>query len=648
MDRRTVGIRKMEKLQINILLVDDHPENLLALEAVLSSPEYQVIKANSGEEALKWVLKEDFAVILLDVQMPGLDGFETARLIKRRKKSKDIPIIFITALSQASEHVQKGYSSGGIDYMFKPFEPSVLVKKVEGFAKIYKAQAHLKTQSQLLQQHAAKLEDLNHELECTTTALRKAEELARAITDVSLDTILAFDSEKHIVNVNSAAQAMFGYQFSELIGKDASQLIPELEQLLEEKNSKFLCTIGLPKTGKPIPIEMSISEAIVEDQNLTVCSIRDITERQEIDQARKEQYDLLEKLVQERTLELSATNEKLQLSEQLFRKTFEFSPNLMAIRSIDGGHYLDINESWENITGYRLEEVKNLNPEIFKFPDGNPIMTFPMNELLRNVHITYETKSGMIRDGLLSTEVLKLKGENCLLWVVTDVTERLHIEKEMARLDRLDLIGEMAAGIAHEIRNPMTTVRGFLQMMKERPQHTKNQDYFELMMSELDRANSIITEFLTLSKNQVLELKMDNLNVLLETLFPLIQADAFNHKNDVRLELGETPNLMFDQREIRQMVFNLARNGLEAMQPGGILSLRTISLNEEVILEVQDQGPGIEPYVLEKLGNPFFTTKEDGTGLGVAVCFRIAEKHKARISIETSSNGTTFDVHFPI
>lgn len=646
-----MNIYKAEKCPVNILIVDDHWENLMALEAVLSPLEFQVIKADSGKEALKWVLKEEFAVILLDVQMPGLDGFETARLIKRRKKSKDIPIIFITALSQASEHVQKGYLSGGIDYMFKPFEPSVLIKKVEGFVKIYQAQARFKTQSLLLQQHANELEGLNVELGCRTTALRKAEALATAINDVSIDTILAFDSIKRIVSANSATQTMFGYQPSELIGKDASKLIPELEELLTGKKSTLLCAMGLTKKGKTIPVEISLGNAIVDDQILTVCSIRDITERQEIEQARNEQYEILERLVYERTFELSEANEKLQLSEQLFRKTFEYSPNLMVIQSINDGRFLDVNESWENITGYQLEEVAKCFPAMLKFAEDNLSHSFSEEDLLRNVRITYETKFGVIRDGLLSTEVLKLKGEKCLLWVVTDITERLHLEKEMARLGRLDLIGEMAAGIAHEIRNPMTTVRGFLQIMKSRSNHAETRDYqdfFDLMISELDRANSIITEFLTLSKNQTVELKMDNLNVLLETLFPLIQADAFNHKNDVQMELEEIPNLMFDQREIRQMILNLARNGLDAMQPGGILNLRTLRIGEEVILEVQDQGSGIEPEVLEKLGNPFFTTKEDGTGLGLAVCFRIAEKHKARISIKTSSEGTIFGVHFPI
>lgn len=648
-----MSIRKEEKHPVNILLVDDHPENLLALEAVLTSPEYQVIKANSGEEALKWVLKEDFAVILLDVQMPVLDGFETARMIKRRKKSKDIPIIFITALSQASEHVQKGYSSGGIDYIFKPFEPSTLLKKVEGFVKIYQALARIRFQSQLLQQRAAELEDLNRELETTTSSLRKTEALASAISDVSIDTILVLDPQGLILNVNPASQTMFGYLAEDLVGIHASQLLPELAQILDVRDLKILCTIGLPKGGESFPVEISMGEAIVDDQHVTVCSIRDITERQQIEKARAEHYELLEKLVQERTLEISATNEKLRLSEQLFRKTFESSPNLMAIQSVQDGRFIDVNESWEKLTGYRFEEVKDCNVEILNITgisqDEDLSTPFSQQEPFRNIRVTYETKSGTIREGLLSTEILdlKLKGEECLLSVITDITERQRFEKEIARLDRLDLIGEMAAGIAHEIRNPMTTVRGFLQMMNARPQHSGKQEYFDLMIGELDRANSIITEFLTLSKDQALELKTDSLNVLLETLFPLIQADAFNRKNDVRMELEEIPELKFDQREIRQMILNLVRNGLEAMPYKGTLNLRTFVEEEDVILEVQDQGCGIDSEILDKLGNPFFTTKDNGTGLGLAICYRIAEKHNARISIKTSPSGTTFALHFP-
>ena len=114
-------------------MVDDHPENLLALEAVLSSPNYNLVSATSGKEALKCLLKQEFAVILLDVQMPGLNGFETAKLIRAREKTKHTPIIFITAISQDSENVQRGYSVGAIDYIFKPFHPETLKQKIEKF-----------------------------------------------------------------------------------------------------------------------------------------------------------------------------------------------------------------------------------------------------------------------------------------------------------------------------------------------------------------------------------------------------------------------------------------------------------------------------------------------------------------------------------
>ncbi|WP_434512342.1 response regulator [Desulfitobacterium sp. AusDCA] len=640
-----MSIRQEEKVHINILLVDDHPENLLALEAVLSSPEYQVIKANSGQEALKWVLNEEFAVILMDVQMPGLDGFETARLIKQRNKSKEIPIIFITALSQASEHVQKGYAAGGMDYIFKPFEPSVLLKKVEGFVRIYKTFAEAKRQSLLLKQRTSELEE-------ATLALRKAEALARAINDVSIDTVLVINSEGLIVKVNSAAKSMFGYCPENIVSKPASKLLPDLDQVLNNNNKKLIRTSAMKMDGNVFPAEVSIGQAIVDDQHLVVCSIRDITEREEIEQAREKQFELLEKLVQERTMEISEVNKKLRSSEQLFYKTFQLSPNIMVIRSLRDGRFIDVNESWVRVTGYRLEDVNALNLGFRNFKGvslGDQSLTaFNAGKSLRNLRMTFIAKSGKNREGLLSTEILDLKGEKCLLSVITDVTEQLRFEKEMARLGRLDLIGEMAAGIAHEIRNPMTTVRGFLQMMSTRPEFQENREFFDLMISELDRANSIITEFLSLSKDQVLQLKKDNLNTLLETLFPLFQADAFNRKNDVRLELEQIPDLVFDQREVRQMILNLVRNGFEAMPHGGTLTLRTINKKREVILEIQDQGKGIEPFILEKLGDPFFTTKENGTGLGLSVCYRIAEKHNGRISVKTSSLGTTFSIHFPL
>jgi CheY-like chemotaxis protein len=133
-----------------ILLVDDRPENLVALEAVLGALDQTLVRANSGEEALKALLTDDFAVILLDVQMPGLDGFETAAHIKRRERTKDIPIIFLTAVSNGPHHTFRGYAAGAVDYLAKPFDPWILRAKVSVFVELHRKNLLLKEQSALL------------------------------------------------------------------------------------------------------------------------------------------------------------------------------------------------------------------------------------------------------------------------------------------------------------------------------------------------------------------------------------------------------------------------------------------------------------------------------------------------------------------
>ncbi|MFJ6216241.1 two-component system response regulator [Streptomyces sp. NPDC092296] len=133
-----------------ILLVDDRPENLLALEAILSALDQTLVRASSGEEALKALLTDDFAVILLDVQMPGMDGFETAAHIKRRERTRDIPIIFLTAINHGPHHTFRGYAAGAVDYISKPFDPWVLRAKVSVFVELYVKNCKLKEQAALL------------------------------------------------------------------------------------------------------------------------------------------------------------------------------------------------------------------------------------------------------------------------------------------------------------------------------------------------------------------------------------------------------------------------------------------------------------------------------------------------------------------
>ena len=192
----------------------------------------------------------------------------------------------------------------------------------------------------------------------------------------------------------------------------------------------------------------------------------------------------------------------------------------------------------------------------------------------------------------------------------------------------------------------MTTVRGFLQLLSTKEDCLKYEEFFTLMIDELDRANSIISEFLSMGNTRLSNLQELNLNDILSDITPLLQGDAFNENKQIEINTSKVPNLQLNRNEIRQLILNLYRNGLEAMESGKTLTIRTYMENDDVVLAIEDQGSGIKPEVLEKLGTPFFSTKDNGTGLGLGVCYGIAARHNAKIDIETSSSGTTFFVRF--
>lgn len=217
----------------------------------------------------------------------------------------------------------------------------------------------------------------------------------------------------------------------------------------------------------------------------------------------------------------------------------------------------------------------------------------------------------------------------------------------MARLDRLNIIGEMAASIGHEVRNPMTTVRGFLQYMGSKPNFSEYKSQLDLMISEIDRANSIITEFLSLAKNKAMHFKDSDLNAMICEVIPLLDADALRYNCHIKLDLNEIPPVCVDHNSMRQLILNLVRNGIEAMPDGGEITISTAYKHGKVLLSVADQGVGISSEDKEKLGTPFFTTKENGVGLGLAVCYRIVQRHNATITVESEpGKGTSFLIKF--
>lgn len=360
----------------------------------------------------------------------------------------------------------------------------------------------------------------------------------------------------------------------------------------------------------------------------------------------------------------SITNQQLMLE---FRDRRQIEEKALRLASIvesteDGiigmtsaGLIIDWNRGAERIYGYSEAEI--INQSIIKLIPENK--HYELEEMLANnsqgMPMThYETirqrKDGQLINASLTVSPIKDHfGEIIgVSTIVKDVSAQKKLEKEMIRMDQMALVAEMAASIGHEVRNPMTTVRGFLQLLGEHKNSAKYSEYIPLMISELDRANSIITEFLSISRTKTTEFARQNLNDIIEQMLPLVQVEATNNEKSLKLELNTIPDLLLDHKEIRQVILNLARNGLEAMAKGGCLTIKTSIADKQIILAIKDEGVGINPEIFDRLGTPFLTTKEKGTGLGLAVCFGIAARHNAKIIAETSPQGSTFFMKFNV
>ncbi|OME88693.1 MULTISPECIES: two-component system sensor histidine kinase NtrB [Paenibacillus] len=233
--------------------------------------------------------------------------------------------------------------------------------------------------------------------------------------------------------------------------------------------------------------------------------------------------------------------------------------------------------------------------------------------------------------------------------VMEDITELERLRTEFMNVERLSLVGQMAASITHEIRNPMAVVRGFLQLMQEKSPDTLDH-YYRIVMEELDRANGIISDFLSLAQNRVAEKEECHLHDIIHELNPLLWADANLRGQSIELKLGtEIPHLYLNTKEMKQLILNLCRNGMEAMDDKGTLTIETRMEGDRAQLFVADTGIGISENELERLFEPFFTTKSKGTGLGLALCMSIVQRHHGTIDVKSKlGEGTVFIISFPL
>lgn len=485
------------------------------------------------------------------------------------------------------------------------------------------------------------------------------------------DAIFLVALDGSIVDANPAVERIYGYSIVELRNMKIFDLYPEgtdalneviYQDIIDKSLSGFLFdTVNRRKDGKRIYVEYSCKEIAYKNQRMSLNIVRDISGRKKIEKELKRYQNHLEEMVKLRTSELEKVNLKLENAvRERIKNEGKISRLAAIVESTDAavigldlqGKILSWNKAAERIYGYSQDEI--LGQTVSVLAPANLINEVQenINRLIQRETLTSLETIRMRKDGsfinvTLTISPIQETDETTGISVIArDISERRQLEQEMVRLDRLTMINEMAVGISHEVRNPMTTVRGFLQKLSEKEECNSFKEYFELMIEEMDRANQILSEFLAIGKNKISSLHLQNLNSIIKMMFPLIEADAAGQNKWIKLELQAVPDIYLDDKEIRQVILNLVRNGLEAMKPGGALYFKTYEEKDCVVLEVEDEGSGIPPEIMAKLGTPFFTTKEQGTGLGMVICKGIIDRHKGKMAIHSSPSGTQVSLRF--
>lgn len=235
------------------------------------------------------------------------------------------------------------------------------------------------------------------------------------------------------------------------------------------------------------------------------------------------------------------------------------------------------------------------------------------------------------------------------LAIRNDITERKRTEEVLHRQDKLAAVGQLAAGVAHEIRNPLTSMKGYAEFLQLDEKDPERLEFLSIILDEIDRVNSIVEDFMVLAKPKAVELEEKNVVPVIKNVVSLLEFEA--RKKNVRLNFDcsqEIIQIECDENRLKQVFLNFIKNGIEAMPSGGELHVKTIIHDNNVQISIQDTGVGMSKEKLKKLGEPFYTTKKNGNGLGLMVSFKIIESHNGKVFVESEPNkGTTFNILLP-
>lgn len=442
----------------------------------------------------------------------------------------------------------------------------------------------------------------------------------------SVDGIIMLDSKGIIVQSNEQASILFEKTQIELINEHIEKIVGEkintLFSMGDQERSELIYSLS---NGKKRIIELTKRQISKSPYTLLIC--KDISEKWEMEQ-------------------------ELLISENKFKKIFDGTFDGIMIWGPDGEIY-DINEPGAAIIGASIDHIQNK-----KFDEIFELTEHQMKHLQRHMSLINKNKHHHFvceltcRDGQnkqldFSSRLDVIPGEN--MTIFRDVTDKIRMEEQLKKSDTLNVVGELAAGIAHEIRNPMTALKGFIQLL-EGSLNGKFSTYFQVISSELQRIETIITDFLILAKPQAVSYQIKQVNTIIANTLDLLSAQASMHNIQFHTHFSKIPSIHCESNQLKQVFINLIKNAIEAMPAGGFIDITTeLFFDNHILISIQDYGTGIPETVLDKLGEPFYTTKEKGTGLGLMVTYKIIEEHAGWIEVASEEGkGTLFQIYLPI
>jgi PAS domain S-box-containing protein len=632
-----------------VLIVDDELLNRQLLEVMLMPEGLLLQTAKSGEEALAMVAEVPPDLILLDVMMPGLDGYQVAATIKSNPATANIPVIMVTDLGDRQSRMF-GLSAGAEEFLTKPVDRIELCVRVRNLLRL-KAYADYHDQYSHL---------LEAEVTSRTTDLQQERDRAQRYLDTAGVILLALDEAGRITLVNRYACSTLGWTAEELLGRDWMQTcVPA--RLWNALRGKFRDLIGgeLPLSENPIVTRSGV-ERLIEWRNTVV---RDDAGR--ITGSLSSGTD-----VTERTVAVEA----LRVTEERMR--FALQNANVGIWDLD---YATGAARWSEI----LESQFGLRPGTFGgtfqafvdlvHPDDRKAVVETLTNAMQSGDDFSYAHRAILPDG--TTRWLRGSGRMLLgeqgqpvrgLGIYQDVTEHRMLEAQNEQLQKMEAVGRLAAGVAHDFNNLLTVILGLSELLLA---DLGSDEPHRADIAEIQKAGArgarLTKQLLAFSRKQIIEPTILDLNAVIAGMQAMLGRLI---GEDVKLVLGLRPDLApvtADRGQIEQVVMNLAVNARDAMPTGGTLTIEAdnVELDEHygkahlgvkpglyVRLTVTDTGTGMTPQVQARLFEPFFTTKEPGkgTGLGMATVYGIVTRSGGSIGVYSEvGRGTAFKVYFP-